>query len=481
MFHQGSTRSRRSKEGKTKEVLRQRRSISDIALHFVHNQGKEEFKNEDVRGLVRLCGKSMFYLPAEYATGSLVLPTCLRATAQYLVQHGHTSGIFRVPGSVRTINALYDYYCADSTGEDIATTTRCPNLPSHLNCGVHDIASTFKRLLAGLPGGILGSLSLFDALVAINSQLHGYAETSRTKESRLKARLIALAISTVRSQYQRELICSVFGLLCLVGRAAETAPREDFLGRPVPTADLMGYNALSIVFGPLLIGDLLKSYSMKLADPALGLIILPITPRKARKHRKASRTKKQKPNLLTVDRIYVANEITEMILIHWRGIVRHLKDLNAIKEQKGYGSTPRVSGHSRDETQEHELRKSMSDTFDLKGAPDWEAHDESFPSQRFNSPLAATPTPQPSECPCMYTFTTQALTTMAQGPQKLAVPAIVLITCSQLSADDLGQSPQHPCIGCHEATQWALCHQQLRKVQQMVTFKNVGMHQGNHR
>ncbi|KAK9773770.1 hypothetical protein SCAR479_09411 [Seiridium cardinale] len=315
-------------------VLRYRRSISDIALNFVHNQRKEGLQNEDLRGLVRLCGKSIFYLPTEYAPASLVLPTCLRATGQYLVQHAQTSGIFRIPGSVRIVNALYDYYCADIHGEDVATTTRCPNLPSHLNCGVHDVASTFKRLLAGLPGGILGSLSLFDALVAIHSQLHGYAEASRTKEGKLRPRLIALAISTVKSKYQRELICAVLGLLCLIGRAAENAPREDSSGRPLPTSDMMGYSSLAIIFGPLLVGDLLNSYSMKLADPASGLILLPLTPCKSSRHRRAKKTMQQKPSILTVDKILVANDITEMLLIHWRAVVRHLKSLKAMRKGK---------------------------------------------------------------------------------------------------------------------------------------------------
>jgi hypothetical protein len=70
------------------QQMRHRRSISDLALNFVHNQQKEGLKDQDLRGLIRLCGKSTFYLPAEYAPSSLVLPTCLRATAQQLVQYG---------------------------------------------------------------------------------------------------------------------------------------------------------------------------------------------------------------------------------------------------------------------------------------------------------------------------------------------------------------------------------------------------------
>lgn len=271
-----------------------------------------------------------------------------------------------MPGSTRVINALYDYYCAGIDGEDIATTTHCPSLPTHLNCGVHDVASTFKRFLAGLPGGILGSLALFDALVAVHSQLHGTTETNRTKASKLRARMIALAISTVRSQYQRELICAVFGLLCLVGRTAENAPREDEYGRPLPTSDLMGYSALAIIFGPLLVGDLLSSYSMKLADPVAGLIVLPMAPCKTGKHRRL-KTTKQKPAMLAVDRIMVANDIAEMLLVHWRDVVRNLASLKAQKRQEETRSPMETNDEPQRHDQKDDLTSSKADASATEG------------------------------------------------------------------------------------------------------------------
>lgn len=208
--------------------------------------------------MVRLSDKSMLYLPPDYSPCSLVLPTCLRATAQYLAQHAATRGVFRIPGSVRVVSSLFDHYChRDSKGDDIAGTVRCANLPLHITYSVHDIASTFKRLLSVLPGGILGSLALFDALVAIHSQLNGEPEFPRTKQTKVRARLIALAVGTIKSQFRRELVCAVIGLLSLIGRVAEVTPREDVDGRPLPTADLMGYRALGIIFRPLFVGELL--------------------------------------------------------------------------------------------------------------------------------------------------------------------------------------------------------------------------------
>ena len=293
-----------------------------------------------------------------------------------------TKGIFRVPGSARVVNELYEYYCTNEDIDAITSTTRCPTLPTHIRCNTHDIASTFKRLLAGLPGGILGSLLLFDALVAIYSQLQGDAEVHRTKESKLRARLIALAIGTVKSRYQRELICAVFGLLCLVGRIAENAPREDETGHPLPTTDLMGYNALGIVFGPLLIGNMIDDYSMKVADPSGGLILLPVSSPRSRKerhkhkhqhrHRHKSRHRHGHSNKHTpitassssVDKIRIANSITEMLIVHWREVVRQIRNTGSVKNRQGAPSLLQRQGSVRGS-----MSSSISEDLSLKNRP----------------------------------------------------------------------------------------------------------------
>ncbi|KAI0119312.1 hypothetical protein F4814DRAFT_447125 [Daldinia grandis] len=376
--------------------LRHRRSVSDVALDLVHHAKKDELKGETLQDLVRLCGKSIFYLPTEYAPCSLVLPTCFRALAQALVQQADTRGIFRVPGSARVASILYDYYCPDRDARDanaISITTRCPNLPTHIKCSAHDVASALKRFIAGLPGGILGSLSLFDAFVAIYSQLHADPELAKTRETKLRARLIALAVGTVRSQYQRELICAVFGLLCFVGRAAENAPREDEDGRPLPTADLMGYNALSIVFGPLLINDLIDSYSMKLADPAAGLVLLPVSAPKSRKerhkHRKSKSRAEDSASLYTVDKIHVANNITEMLIVHWREVVQQMRSLGTLKISRREHITQHRTNRAK-------LGSSASDSFPLRRPPTWNSSTPLHKQRDRNvSPLARSPTPLP--------------------------------------------------------------------------------------
>lgn len=361
-------------------------------------------KEKDLQELVRLCGSSLLYLPTEYAAGSLAVPTCLRATAQYLVQHGEsripaarhglnhfaapsTRGVFRVPGSQNVVAALYNHYGSmDEDGQVVSGTVRCPTLPDHIRCDVHDVASAFKKFLSGLPGGILGSLQLLNAFISIQTQLRGDPELTRTKQSKVRARLIALAIATLRSQYRRELICAVFGLLSMIGRAAEIAPREDDRGRPLPTSDLMGYGPLGIIFGPLLVGDLLEDYTMRIANPQGGLLLLPISPPKSRKerHKKSKAGEEGTAFNTQVDKIKVANSITEMLITHWRDVVRHMKNLSALKIVVTTKSVA-VRG-----PRQPMLRPSASESFALRKPPDWD-HFKS-PMRRLERSVSPTPT-----------------------------------------------------------------------------------------
>ncbi|KAK1502553.1 RhoGAP domain-containing protein [Colletotrichum tamarilloi] len=369
--------------------VRHKRSVSDIALQLVHSR-KPEPKILDLQAMVRLSGKSLLHLPADYAIGSLVVPTCFRATAQYLAQYGPvTRGVFRIPGSLRVVNAIFDYYCYEKPGEEVTSTIRCPTLPSHINAGAQDVASAFKKLLSVLPGGILGSLTLFDALVAIHTQLRGEQELSRTKESKLRARLIAMAIGTINSHFRRELICAVFGLLSLIGRAAETAAREDEQGRPLPTSDLMGYAALGIVFGPLLVGNLLDSYTMKLANPSSGLLLFPLTPPRLKRERQRKSTIQDNTDSMSVDKIRVANDITEMLISNWREVVRNMKGLSSFR-----GPNEDLESTSRRKF----LRSSNSDSLAVGLPRGWRSKHSSPRSSinqhRSKSPVTPTPAPK---------------------------------------------------------------------------------------
>ncbi|KAM3551106.1 hypothetical protein ARSEF4850_008038 [Beauveria asiatica] len=355
--------SRLPSDSKDRDPLksRHRRSASDLA-YLIHSR-REAPSVLDLQSMVRLSGKSSLYLPTEYAPCALILPTCIRATAQYVSQYANTRGIFRIPGSMKVVSALFDYYChMDKSGADISGTVRSATLPLHIQYSVHDIASTLKRFLSTLPGGILGSLLLFDSFIAVQSQLNAEPEFPRTNQTKVRARLIALAIGTIESQYRRELICAIFGLLSMIGRIAELAPREDDAGLPLPTTDLMGYGALSICFGPLLVGDLLSSYTMKIASPGSGLVVLPPATQQVRKdtrkNRPGSSTKNVQP---AVDKILIANRVTEMLISNWRDIVRQMKSLGTHRRRHtSGGSFSRPS-----------LRPSASETFLTKVPKDF--------------------------------------------------------------------------------------------------------------
>ncbi|VUC24681.1 unnamed protein product [Clonostachys rosea] len=340
--------------------LQHRRSVSECANQLAPCR-RNPTRTLTLQGMIRLSGKSVLYLPQDYTPGSLVLPTCLRATAQHLSQHVTTRGIFRISGSVRVVNTLFDYYCySNKGGLDVSSTVRCANLPSHIEFSIHDVASTFKRMISTLPGGILGTLSIFDALVAIHAQLRGDPEFPRTKQTKVRARLIALAIGTIESQFRRELICAVFGLLSLIGRVAEVTPREDEDGRPLPTGDLMGYSALGIVFGPLLVGELLDQYDMNFATPSNGLLLLPPGAKKIRQvRRKPVPTENNSVGAHTINKVNIVNSITEMLIANWRDVVRQMKAIG-IHHRKDVSNATLRSGS---------LRPSFSESYTARKPP----------------------------------------------------------------------------------------------------------------
>lgn len=268
------------------------------------------------------------------------------------------------------MNALYNHYAAHNDHrETVNGTVRCPQLPEHIKCDVHDVASAFKKFIGGLPTGLLGSTWLFDAFVAIYGILDADPETTRTKQSKVRARLIALAVASVPSRYERELICAVMGLLCMIGRAAETARREDERGRPLPTSDLMGYGPLGTIFGPLLIGEMIETHGI--SSPAhLGkdgqFHTGGHSPPKLSKE-KQKKSKSNEDRLLLQyrgEKMRLANSVAEMLITNWREVVRHMRDLGALKSVKEHQIAVGMTRHL--------LRPSASESFAIRRPPDWE-------------------------------------------------------------------------------------------------------------
>ncbi len=300
-------------------------------------------------------------------------------------------GIFRINGSHATVSALYDHYASqDDDGDAISGTVRCPTLPDSIQCDEHDVASAFKKFLSGLPGGILGKVWLFEALVAIHNQLGIDPEWTKTRQTKVRARLIACAISSHPSRFQRDLICAVFGLLCMIGRAAETAVREDEAGRPLPTHGLMGYTALGTVFGPLLIGKLIDEYDPRRQEKeAAESMETKTPPRKKQKHKK---TKSAEESLMEYriasEKLKVANRVTEMVITHWRDVIRHMKNLGSMTSAVVQSRMLQEKGAATN-FQQPLLRPSASESFFLRKPPDWETERQPF---RYGD-RACSPTP----------------------------------------------------------------------------------------
>lgn len=209
----------------------------------------ERPKEPDLPKTLPWINQSLLLLPTEEPTIVLRVPSCICATADFLARHTTTPGLFRDPGSPEAVEALLNYYCrAEDSGTYIRDMVPFPCLPEHIPVEIHDVATTFKQLVAMIPGGILGSLALFDLIAAIDRQK--IAGQTKTFDS-ARALGIASALRQLESPTRRNTIRAVFGLLNLIGNAAE---RE---GALLPSSDLMSYKALSLVFGPLLVSETL--------------------------------------------------------------------------------------------------------------------------------------------------------------------------------------------------------------------------------
>ena len=237
----------------------------------------------------------------------------------------------------------------------------------------------FKRLLAGLPGGIIGNLRLFEALVEIR-KMDGHAsyevfESRKSDPTHIKARLIALAIGSSPNLLHRELMCCVFGLLSLIGHAAETAgPAQATYGSSLPHSEMMGYAALGIIFGPLLMGNLLDSFSPDTAaseysvpgSPSAGPSFqsTPSPQLKSDKRRKSMAPEKHKLAALpsTLDKILLANDVAEMLISGWRTIVHEMRHMGIMRTESML-QHPHQHRSSQPLPRSRSLRPSKSETF----------------------------------------------------------------------------------------------------------------------
>ena len=246
-----------------------------------------------------------------------------------------TSGIFRVPGSFNTVNALFEHYVhqmdyAERNSGQVQKTVSCGLLPTHITPSVDDVASTFKKFLSGLPGGILGSIWLFDILRELGQHRPTIENPSLHQQQHLFAKLIALAIASLDTELRISIICAVFGLLGIIGSEGENRRSPDEGPYPSQSPKRMGFHALGVVFGPLLLGNL--SDNIRLDPKEVSKVQRASGPRSSLQLSKAKdkTVRKHEDLIFQVEKARLAVQITEMLISSWSEIANQLRIIGAL-------------------------------------------------------------------------------------------------------------------------------------------------------
>ncbi|OGM39910.1 hypothetical protein ABOM_011319 [Aspergillus bombycis] len=241
-------------------------------------------KGRSLESLARLGGHSFLSLPVEFAPATLRLPTCFVATISYLKCFAlSTPEVFCTAGDLKMAARVYDYFAkqvlsAENVRDRIEATVRRGELPIDL-IGIFDHSASrefssqvlsvgwvFKALLAGLPGGILGSARLYRILVSIcygriaeSNERNGDYGGVLSPLGHTKLQAIGLAVLALTTPMQLNLICAFFGLCAMLRYETERAG-EDYefggdAGRSGLTFGLSSVERLGHVLGPLLTPD----------------------------------------------------------------------------------------------------------------------------------------------------------------------------------------------------------------------------------
>lgn len=241
-------------------------------------------------------------------------------------------------GQTTIVNALYDFYDHQFSNADAGSPSKVEQtvgsglLPSHIEHTVPDVASFFKRVLIELPGGLLGSVELFEALRNVTMNFEHDHEIPKPDLASFRAKLIALAILSVASDYRLYLIQAVLGLVSYIGHEAEKLQAETASAdEDQASSELMSYRSLGVVMGPLLLGNLTDS---AVHGSGEGLSGAPRTSleldsaKKFRKHkRKHSDLKLDQSATLAafVDRANRTAIVMQQLLSMWPDVVKQLR------------------------------------------------------------------------------------------------------------------------------------------------------------
>lgn len=303
-------------------------------------------------------------------------------TSTYLPLGLTSPGIFRVAGNPAATEALYDYYqrqLGTSYGDAIVQTTSLATLPTHLTYTVNDVAHLFKALLAGLPGGLLGSPAVFQALYSIQSFLHPDPRLNPRIARKIRPRMIALAIASLNLHFRITLICAVFGLLRCLALSTHGVIEETKITKTPEAFTYLKEDSLGVIFGPLLLGDKSDQILLPCYEERGGLLVLPtVAPRPEEEPTKGKYKQKKNQGYVQLQREKArrAALVTEMIITEWENVVVEMKKIGALEvtrtvydipglESEGDlevgGAAPQIQQRSSSRgTTEGKLRKAKS-------------------------------------------------------------------------------------------------------------------------
>jgi hypothetical protein len=231
--------------------------------------------------------------------------------------------------------SLYDYYqkqLEENNNEAVVATTALARLPSHIQYSVHDVAHLFRKLLHGLPGGLLGSPAIFQALYNIHRFVYPDPSLDDSMTRKVKPRMIALALSSINLHFRIALVCAVFGLLRAVSLASEQE-KVSKVKDPHEMFTQMKEDALGIAFGPLLLGDKSDHILTEDLEDRGGLLVLPAVDPAA--HYTSKRGKgRNKIDLgyskKQLEKTKRAATVCQMLIENWEDISYQMKRINTL-------------------------------------------------------------------------------------------------------------------------------------------------------
>ncbi|PWY94278.1 hypothetical protein BO94DRAFT_458876 [Aspergillus sclerotioniger CBS 115572] len=270
-----------SSDAPRKRTLRRMRTFASVSRRSYE---MTSLKGKPLDHLARLGGYNLLALPADFAPTKLRLPVCFVAIITYLGCFAPTvRNVFIDPGNPKIATRTYDYFAnqvlsVEKQQDKIQMTIGSSAMPLDVVNPLHgdgdsgdtvqvlSVAWTFKSLLAGLPGGILGSARLYRVLVQI---CHGHIVDEPIERRRsclgglsprgyVKAKAISLAILALSDSMQLNLICGVFGLCALLLHETQRlieVERQGFRGsvcRASVGSGLLNLDRLSGVLAPFL-------------------------------------------------------------------------------------------------------------------------------------------------------------------------------------------------------------------------------------